>query len=138
MFKKLKEAKAQASRREALSIIMDGTVIKGDLAMEGELHFNGVIEGNVSARRVTLGENGKVAGTVTADYVEIYGDVLGEIMARTVKLGASARVKGNITQESITVESGAVLDGRCHRVDDPIEGEAPVEDLLITDKRQGK
>ena len=138
MFKKLKEAKIQATRREALSIITDGTVIKGDLVMEGELHFDGAIEGNVTARRVTLGEHGKVAGTITADYVEIYGSVLGEIMARTVKLGTSARVSGNITQETITVESGAVLDGRCRRVDDPIEGKPPAEDLLIADKSQEK
>lgn len=138
MFKKLKEAKIQATRREALSIITDGTVIKGDLVMEGELHFDGAIEGNVTARHVTLGEHGKVAGTITADYVEIYGSVLGEIRARTVKLGTSARVNGNITQETITVETGAVLEGRCRRVDDPIEGEPPTEDLLITDKSQEK
>ncbi len=138
MFRKLKETKISDTHHEALSIITDGTVIKGNLVMEGELHFDGAIEGNVTARRVTLGEHGKVAGIITADYVEVYGSVLGEIMARGVKLGSSAQVNGNITQETITIESGAVLNGRCRRVDDPIEGEPPVEDLLITDKRQGK
>ncbi len=134
MFKKLKETKEQISKRGDLSVVADGMLVKGDLISEGELYFNGVVEGSLTARRIILGEHGKVAGSIKADVIEIYGSVVGEIVARIVKLGTSAQVKGNITQENITIEAGANLDGHCRRVDDPIEGESPTEDLLLVDK----
>lgn len=134
MFKRLKETKEQISKRGVLSVVADGMLVKGDLISEGELYFNGVVEGSLTARRIILGERGKVAGSIKADVIEIYGSVVGEIVARIVKLGASAQVKGNITQENITIEAGASLDGRCRRVDDPIEGESSTEDLLLVDK----
>lgn len=138
MLKKLKQAKEQLIHRSVFSLLANGTVIKGDVLSEGEIHFDGAIEGNISAQRIILGEHSKVAGMIQADSVEIYGTVVGGISARAVKLGSSAQVKGDITQNSIVIESGAVLEGRCRRLDDPIEGQAPKEDLLLPEQSAQK
>ena len=47
-------------------------------------------------------------------------------------------VNVNITQENITLDTGAVLEGRCHRANNTIPAELGPEDLMITDARTKK
>ena len=138
MFRKTKLKVEEKKKSDALTIISENTFVTGDMSSEGEIHFEGVLEGNMKAARLVIGAHGRVSGSLAAEVVEVYGVVVGDISARFVRLGSSARVNGNITQENITIETGAVLEGRCHRADDPIPAEQGPEDLMITDGRMKK
>ncbi len=72
-----------------------------------------------------IGESAIVKGEIVGDTVRVYGSVNGQIKARAVTLGKSARVVGNILHETLSIEDGAFLDGRCKRmseVKDQAEG----------------
>ena len=128
MFRKTKLKVEEKKKSDALTIISENTFVTGDMSSEG----------NMKAARLVIGAHGRVSGSLAAEVVEVYGVVVGDISARFVRLGSSARVNGNITQENITIETGAVLEGRCHRADDPIPAEQGPEDLMITDARTKK
>ncbi len=138
MFRKAKLQIEEKKKSGALSIISENTFVTGDISSEGEVHFEGVLEGNIKATRLVIGAHGRVSGSLAAEVIEVYGVVIGDISARFVRLGTSARVNGNITQEEIIIEAGAVLEGRCHRADEPIQAEQGPEDLMITDGRMKK
>ena len=95
-----------------------GTVIRGDLTIIGDLLTDGDIEvdgrviGNVSGRRVIVGENGQVEGYILAEAAIILGMVVGPVQANNVRIGNSARVVGNIFHNELTVEPGAYHEGR--------------------------
>lgn len=111
------------------SIISPDLRILGDIICEGDVQVEGVIEGDVKTRLLTVGETALIKGSVICEEARIRGTVDGEIFARHVVLAKSSRVRGDITHETIAIEAGAYLDGRCRRLE---EGENDLEDLLGT------
>lgn len=93
---------------DEVSIITDGTVIKGNLSTTGSFSISGRVEGNVQC-------NGKleVTGTIkgNSSSSEIFSDaakIEGEIVSTgTVKIGLGSVVVGNITATSAVI-AGAV------------------------------
>jgi len=106
------------------SIISADLKIVGDLTSGGDLQIDGAVEGNITSRRMTIGEGAIVRGVLVADSARIYGIVSGEIKANTVMLAKSARVDGDIAHQSISMEAGASVSGRLVRLDKPVSREA--------------
>ncbi len=98
------------------SIISTGVRIAGDLTSDGEVHIDGVVEGDVRANSVTVSPCGSVSGAITGDTVRIEGQVDGQITGQSVSLAATARVKGDIAHDTLALEQGAHFEGRCQPV----------------------
>ena len=64
---------------------------------------------------LTIGQGAAVNGEVDGETAHIRGSVSGKINARTVMLAAAAKVKGDITYENLSVELGAMWEGRSQR-----------------------
>lgn len=112
----------------APSIISANLRIVGNLETEGEIQVDGIVDGDVTVKALTVGANATVNGEIKADAVVVRGTVNGRIKARTVELATSAKVTGDIWHESLTVEAGAYLEGHCKRWDGSEEaGVAPVQ-----------
>ncbi len=96
----------------------DPTIIQADLTIFGEVRSEGAIqvygrvEGTVVGRAVNIGEGAVMRGPVAADTIHISGEVDGSVKAPTVIIGKTARVIGTITHHTLSVEPGAVVDGR--------------------------
>lgn len=100
-------------RERVPSIISASLRIVGDLVSEGDVQVDGIIEGDVNARSVTVSEGAAVRGQISAQKVIIRGEVQGQISADGVELGRSARVIGDIVHNDLAIESGAYLEGHC-------------------------
>lgn len=112
-------SEAGAPRRtspKVASLIADDITIEGNLRGDGELQVDGVIRGDVSVTRLTIGESGQIEGSIHADLVETRGRVIGSITAKQVRLYASGHVDGDITHEQLTMEAGAFFEGRSLRL----------------------
>lgn len=99
------------------SIVSADFRVVGNVTSEGDIQLDGAVDGNVKARALTIGQAGMVRGEVKADKVQIQGSVTGPIRARIVEIAKSAKVVGDVFYESLTVETGAVIDGACKRSD---------------------
>lgn len=119
MFSNIRGDNHQATQtKETPSIIAQSLSILGNLVGEGGcIEIQGCIEGNVTARTVTVRETGFVKGDIVSDQAHIAGKTCGLIKAKYVKLLKSARVSGVIMYETITIEDGALLDAQCKRFD---------------------
>jgi hypothetical protein len=87
-----------------------------EIAFEGALRINGYAAGVIRSHEGSLIV--EAAGEVDADIwvrdATIYGCVRGDIRAKQkVELGGSARVVGDIETVALSIESGAVFEGRC-------------------------
>jgi cytoskeletal protein CcmA (bactofilin family) len=91
--------------------------ILGNIVSEGMIDFNGHLEGNIRCSALTLRPNAEVKGDILAESVQIFGKVSGLIRAKNVYLFASCHVEGIIMHETIAIEDGAFLDGKCKRTD---------------------
>ena len=97
------------------SLIAENMTLEGGLSGDGELQVDGTIKGDVKVSRVSIGETGRVEGSVTAESIEIRGRVSGEVTAKQVRLYNTAHVEGDITHEQLAMEVGAFFQGRSIR-----------------------
>ena len=97
------------------SIIGSNVTITGDLHSAGDIMVHGTVEGSITCRSLTLGDAPTVS-KVKAETVRISGQFSGEIKAKEVILSRAARVTGDIWHDSLTVESGASIEGRLARL----------------------
>jgi cytoskeletal protein CcmA (bactofilin family) len=102
----------RAKPQAAPSIIGKDLVLEGGVSGEGELHIDGLVRGDVRVSRLTIGETGRIEGTVAAELVEARGKVVGSITAKQIRLFATAFVDGDITHEQLAMETGASFQGR--------------------------
>ncbi len=111
------------------SIISNELNLKGNLTSTGEVQIDGTVDGNVTSKSLTVGEKGTINGSISADTVRICGAISGEITARSVILAKTARVEGDVIHETLTMESGAFLDGQVRRKNPPASPESKVSVL---------
>ena len=103
------------------SIISANLKIVGNLVSDGDVQVDGLIEGDVNSRSLTVSENASIHGQVEADTVRIHGTVHGQIKAINVAMGPTARVVGDVIHTNLVIESGAFLEGHCKRLDERAE-----------------
>jgi cytoskeletal protein CcmA (bactofilin family) len=100
---------------EGSTIIGTKVKIKGELHGEGEMFFDGVLEGKITVGdcRLTLGPNAKVRADLNAGDVIIYGEHDGKIHAAgRLELRDRAVVKGDIVADRISIAENAILTGK--------------------------
>lgn len=115
MFNKSEPAMKPTNSRKpsgAPSIIGSDVQIDGNLTSSSEVQLDGQVRGDIQCGALVMGESGAVQGNIRADEVTIRGQVDGDIRARVVHLEQSATINGDVVHESLTVESGAKLNGR--------------------------
>lgn len=89
-------------------------VIKGQVSCDGDLYIDGQVEGSVDPKgnRLTIGPDGRLKANVVARAVVVLGRLEGNIQAsERVDLKQSAVVIGDIVTQSISIESGAHING---------------------------
>jgi cytoskeletal protein CcmA (bactofilin family) len=100
------------------SVIGNDLTISGhDLSIvsRGALQIDGQIQGDVRGAEVIIGEQGKVEGTVSGEQVVVRGTALGVVRGVRVSLLSGSRVEGDVHHASLSIEQGAMFEGRARR-----------------------
>lgn len=93
------------------SVFSSDLKITGEISSIGDIEMLGDIDGNVTARSLTVGAEGRMNGTITAETVDVRGKVDGQIAAGSFTLRAAAQVAADITYRTLIIESGAQIEG---------------------------
>ena len=90
-------------------------MVKGEIAGSEDLTIDGQVEGSIvlPAHTLTVGPNATICADITAKIVTIFGTVLGSITAHDrVDVRRSGSVDGNVTCVRLTVQDGAMVNGK--------------------------
>jgi len=88
-----------------------------EMSFKGTLHIDGYFNGNVRSAQGTLvlEQNGEINTDIEVGVAVIHGTVVGNIKARRrIELGSAARVIGDLYTPALTVEPGAIFEGKCY------------------------
>lgn len=97
-------------------MIGEGVIVNGNIEMCEDAHVYGVVNGEIKAVDIIVGETGKVNGRVIADNIEVRGQIQQHIEARaTLVVKATGRVSGEIVYQSLEIESGGLIDGKLEK-----------------------
>jgi cytoskeletal protein CcmA (bactofilin family) len=101
------------------SVIGTDLTVLGNLQSKGEIQIEGVVQGDIQAARVIVGQAARITGGVVADDVVVQGTVMGSIRGNRVTLQSSSKVEGDVFHQSLAIEQGAFFEGKSRRSDDP-------------------
>ncbi len=108
------------TRSNTPSILSADLAIVGSIKTKGEVQLDGMVEGDIQAVTVTVGEKASVKGEITAEQITIRGKVVGKLRARQIQLSSTAHIEGDITHSTLAMENGAFFEGQCHHDTDPL------------------
>jgi len=105
--------------RKLETIDGDDTRIAGKVSVKGTIRVDGIVEGDVEADWVVVGETGKIRGNIRTRGMVVGGSVEGNIEAtETVELREKAAMVGEIHTPKLGISEGAVFDGRARMKSD--------------------
>ena len=107
--------------KPAPSVLSSDLTVTGNLKTSGDIQIEGVVEGDIRAHLLTVGETATIKGEIIADDVVVNGRVVGRVRGLKVRLTSTARVEGDIIHKTIAIESGAHFEGSVQRQDDPLQ-----------------
>lgn len=92
-----------------------GSHFHGELRFDTSFRIEGRIDGSVvSEGTLVVGEGGEVDGDIRVGQIYVSGTVRGSVQAaKKVQLCASGRLFADLETPSLSIEDGAVFDGRC-------------------------
>jgi len=106
--------------KPAASVLSSDLTITGNVRTSGDIQIEGIVEGDVRAQTLIVGETATVKGEVVAEEVVVHGRVVGRLRGLRVRLSSSARCEGDIIHKTIAIESGAHFEGSVQRQEDPL------------------
>ena len=116
-------------RREEEKVLDVNAAMQGSLVFSDpvNLRISGKFEGSLSTKGIlTIGKNAIVNADIKGETINIGGKVEGKIQAAIkVNLDSTAQLTGDIEAASISIEEGAVFNGKCKMS----EGRITLEEL---------
>lgn len=97
------------------TIIGESVKLEGDFVGEGNVIVHGAVHGSLTTKRnLEVGPTAMISANVHAENAVIAGDVDGNVtVSHTLELKKSAKITGDIQAQTITMEAGALLNGKC-------------------------
>ena len=112
------------------AIITDQVELRGSLAFDGNLEFNGLFEGEiVSGGTLLIGPNAILKGDIQANKVILHGKMHGNISAtESIEVRDQAQLFGDVRTEKFIVAESASFRGRS----EPLDGKATSPSFIPT------
>lgn len=102
-----------SSNQPSITIIAEGSLIKGSISVTSDFRLAGNIEGNVTSEgKCIIASTATVSGDIVSPDSDIAGTVTGNLTVnQKLILRKTAVVKGDIRTSVLLVEEGARIDG---------------------------
>jgi len=97
------------------SVLGSDLKITGEITSSGTIEVFGEVDGNLSADTLTVGQEGRISGSVSAKSVEVKGRLDGKVASDSFTMRATSIVAADITYSALVIESGAQIEGRFAR-----------------------
>lgn len=102
--------------RDAAGTVIGSTVkVEGQFNSDDDVLIEGEVVGTITTTQdLTVGEGARIEGDVRAANMYMSGEVHGNLVCEGhLQLADTARIFGDIETNILSVETGAVLQGRC-------------------------
>lgn len=109
------ERNHDSSVAEVETIIGPSVHVEGNFVGQGDVIVEGSVTGTLkTSRNLRVGENAVIQADVQAQTALISGQVEGQLLIKDkIELTSTARIKGDIRAGDISIDSGAIIHGKC-------------------------
>ena len=112
MFNKQNQGEALG---EFETIIGPSVKVKGDFNGQGNIIVEDEVQGNLKTNgNLEVGEKAKIPANIEAKEAKIGGEVAGNLKIKGfLEITATAKIFGDLETASLSIERGAVFNGKC-------------------------
>lgn len=128
-------AKKDYGSEEGETIIGPSVKVKGNFVGKGNVIIEGSVSGSLKTTQdIRIGKESKVKAEIEAANAFVAGEVKGNLKVNgKVELSSSAKVSGDIEARILSIETGAIFNGRSTMVGENI-GESKKEEVKDSKK----
>lgn len=89
--------------------------VKGDFNGQGNIIVEGTVEGNLKTNgNLEVGKAAKITANIEAKEAKIGGQITGNIKIKGfLEITATAKIFGDIETSGLSIERGAIFNGKC-------------------------
>jgi len=104
--------------KEVETVIGSSVKIKGDFHGANNIIVEGIVDGSLkTSGNLRISDKAKVTANVEAKDAKISGEVRGNIKIRGyLEITATAKIFGDIDVLSLSIERGAIINGKCSMI----------------------
>ncbi len=128
-----------ARRKEDDKILDVNAAMQGSLVFSDpvNLRINGKFEGSLDTKgKLTVGQAAEIKADIIGENITISGSIKGNIKAtEVVRLLSTAQVIGNIEVPKISIDQGAIFNGKCRTAEARISLEELSDYLSVEEKK---
>ncbi|MFV0554122.1 MAG: polymer-forming cytoskeletal protein [Mangrovibacterium sp.] len=108
-------AKANQETQQVFTIIGKGTIVRGNMNVEGDTRIDGTLDGTISCSgKLIVGISGKILGDVDCANFEVLGEVEGNILVKEkTLLREKSKLIGDLITSVLNIEPTATFTGTC-------------------------
>ena len=93
-------------------IVGEGVTLSGSFSVPDIASISGQIDGELSARELMVGASGVLRGKITADVVDVRGEVHQDLISnKSLLIRSTGRVTGNVSYVELEIEKGGDIQG---------------------------
>lgn len=124
--------KKKTAYRSTDSLIGHGGTLEGKVFCDTNLRIEGTFSGEIECNgSVTVGEQGIVRSSITAEEIVIAGKVYGDVTAnRRLIMTGSGQLHGNIITGKLTIMEGGLLSGSVAMCEEPAPAGAGLQEAI--------
>ena len=93
------------------SVLASDLKITGDIISKGSIEVMGEVDGSINADSLVISHEGAIKGSIGANSVDLRGKLTGKIDSASLTLRSAAQVTADITYSTLSIESGAQVEG---------------------------
>lgn len=99
----------------SINIMGPGTVVKGEINVNGDFRVDGTLTGNIHCKgKIVVGQTGRIEGEIICQSADFSGEVKATVkVTELLTLKETAKFSGDITTGKLAIEPGAKFSGTC-------------------------
>lgn len=97
------------------TIIGPSVKVDGNFKSDGNIIVEGMVQGSVKTKsNLTVGQSAKIKAEVEATNLYLSGEIKGNVKVyEKADLKSNAKILGNLETKLLSVEEGAIINGKC-------------------------
>ncbi|MFA5359812.1 MAG: polymer-forming cytoskeletal protein [Patescibacteria group bacterium] len=97
------------------TVIGPSVKVKGDFNGQGNIIVEGIVDGSLRTNgNLEVGKTAKITADVEAKEAKIGGQISGNVKIKGfLEVTATAKISGDIETSGLSIERGAVFNGKC-------------------------
>lgn len=98
-------------------VVGEGVTLSGNFVVPNSATISGTIEGDLTAREILVGASGVLKGKVTADLVDVRGEIHENVVSsKALYVRSTGKVIGAVEYAEIEIEKGGDLQGSLNKI----------------------